>query len=106
VRGFVEVIVFQLLSAVVESNAFLVDALFDGAGPKEASIAFLLEEPKILLLGTPDAPDKVEFLSMAFRMDWGSSVKDLLLLLEEDLSIVDVFWKIRQIPVKGNWRSF
>ena len=68
-----------------------------------ASIALLLEEFKKLLLGTADAPDEVE-LSMGFNMDWGAaSFKDLLLLLERDLSFLDVLFEGLPNPGEGEF---
>ena len=65
-----------------------------------ASIALLLEGFKELLLGTPDTPDEVE-VSMGSRMEWGASFKDLLLLLERDLSVLDDFFEGLPNPGEG-----
>jgi len=68
-----------------------------------ASIALLLEEFKKLLLGTSDAPDDVG-LSMGFRMDWGAATfEDFLLLLERDLSFLDVLFEGLPNPGEGDF---
>jgi hypothetical protein len=68
-----------------------------------ASIALLLEEFKKLLLGTSDAPDDVG-LSMGFRMDWGAATfTDFLLLLERDLSFLDVLFEGLPNPGEGEF---